>query len=55
MVQGCGSILLAVFWLLSALFGVFALMFYVMAFPLWVCVIVTLVLASISFFLLFYE
>jgi len=52
MIHGCGSIILGILVIVAAVFGVFALLFYVFAWPLWVSIVVTFVLAGVCFFLL---
>lgn len=52
MIHGCGSLILITFWIIAALFGVFAVMYYLMAIPLWSAMAVTVILFGISFFLI---
>ena len=52
MVHGCSSILVAIFWALAALFGVWSFLYYVMDQPWYIAVVITLALAIVSIFAL---
>ena len=52
MVHGCTSILVAIFWVLAALWGVWSFLYYIVGQPWYVALVIALALAVVSFFAL---
>lgn len=50
MVHGCGSIIMAVFWVLSALWGSYSFLVYVLNQEWWLALVITVALATLTFF-----
>lgn len=50
MVHGCLSIVIMFFWVVAALFGVGAFLFFIMNWPLWACIVTPIAFIVMTYF-----